>query len=211
LNQPVFTSITELSERTGVFIFSGIIRNYFLGYGEARDVDIVLTDEVDIAQIFKNYEIKKNSFGGFKISVDNTTIDIWYLKNTWAIQREPTLFELEDRIPYTAFFNFSAIVYSFNEKKFIYSKDFIRFLRDKRMDVVYVPNANYDLCIVNTIYYSEKYKLKISDKLKKMVKGLHKRSRKRYAAVQKKHFGEVLYSDREIDKMIKSLTLEKHH
>jgi len=164
-----------------------------------RDIDMVLRDQIDIKPFFENGRIRKNSFGGFKIITRNVKVDLWYLENTWAIKHQrPINFELHDYIPYTAFFNFSAIAYSFNERRFIYTKDFLRFLRDKKIDFVYKPNFNNTLCIVNSIYYSERFNLKISDRLKRYIIELHKSGFRDYESAQKKHFGNVLYSNQDI-------------
>ena len=201
----VINILHDLSLETRIFIFSGIIRNYFLGIKNNRDIDIILEGEIDVYSFFKGFEIKQNSFGGFKININNTVIDLWYLKDTWALKKNPVLdFGLEKQIPYTAFFNFSAIVYSFNDKEFYYTKDFLRFLRDKQIDVVHKPNANYHLCVVNTIYYSDKYQLKVSDNLKRYTIKLFDKLHKNYEQVQIKHFGNILYSNSEIEARIKT-------
>ncbi len=199
LEEDIVDIITRVSQSSDIFIFSGIIRNYFLGIYEFRDLDLVLEREIDIKKYFYDFEIHSNTFGGYKISKGQSVIDLWYMENTWAFKNQPILnFELQNHIPYTAFFNFSSIVYSYKQRKFIYSKQFLRFLRDKKIDVVYKPNANYTLCIINTIYYSEKYKLGISDKLKEYILTLHKRGGHDYIKTQIKHFGKILYNEEEI-------------
>jgi hypothetical protein len=196
--------LNTISSRTDVLIFSGIIRNYFLGLNEHRDIDIVLEKNVDIEKIFSDYKIKRNSFGGHKIFLPHVHIDIWSLAETWAIKKQPVhAFLSKGHIPYTAFFNFSAIVFSLHDKKFYYTKDFLRFLRDKQIDVVYQPNANYDLCVVNSIYYSEKYSLRLSPHLMGFLYYLHDKSKKAYEDVELKHFGHVLYSNEEISDRVK--------
>ncbi|HXS58678.1 MAG TPA: hypothetical protein VN726_21265 [Hanamia sp.] len=206
LNEQVRYLIISLSEQTEVYIFSGIIRNFFLNTSSNRDIDIVLEREVELETIFANCVIKKNSFGGYKIFVEDITLDIWFLQNTWALKTQPVLnFELEKYIPSTAFFNFSSIVFSLNKKEFYFTKHFLRFLRDKKLDVVYKPNANYSLCIVNTFYYSEKFNLRISDSLKHYIYDLYKKIGTNYQEIQIKHFGSILYSDEDISMKISSL------
>lgn len=204
----LFKNLVALSTHSTIYIFSGVIRNFFLRVKEFRDIDIVLTEEVDIENVFNGYDIKKNSFGGFKISKGEEVIDLWYVKNTWGLKfSKPLEFNegLEKFIPYTAFFNFSSIVFSFNEKKFYYTAQFLRFLQYKKIDMVFEPNANYALCVLNTIYYCEKYRLGISPKLKRHIRYLHKYlTAREYEAMQLKHFGRKLYSDDEIENKIYS-------
>ena len=79
---------------------------------------------------------------------------------------------------------------------------FLRFLRDKKMDVVYKPNANYPLCVINTLYYSEKYNLKINENLKDYILFLHSKNNFDYENAQMKHFGKIIYTYEEIVKKI---------
>jgi hypothetical protein len=203
--------LEELSRETDVYIFSGVIRNFFLKKTGFRDLDIVLKDEIDVHHFFRDYKIVQNSFGGFKIYGRDIVIDMWFLNNTWAFKHQPLLyFDINQYlIPGTAFFNFSAIIYSFREEKFYASQKFLQFLRDKTIDLVYEPNANYSLCVINTFYYQDKYGLKVSDRLKKHVIFLYKELKTDYRTVQQKHFGSVIYSEEDIinrlEEYVKSL------
>jgi hypothetical protein len=141
--EPIINFIKDVSELTKVFIFSGVIRNFFLRERNTRDIDIILEKEVDFISLIPDAEIKKNSFGGYKVSYCNTTIDLWYLEQTWAFKNdhfEVFDFGLEQKVPDTAFFNFSSIVYSFNDKKFYYTEHFLSFLKDQEIDYVYEKN-----------------------------------------------------------------------
>ncbi|WP_462251961.1 hypothetical protein [Ferruginibacter sp.] len=206
----VMKLISRISEKTRVFIFSGVIRNFFLGEKNNRDIDIILENEIDIFSLLGNAKVTKNSFGGFKIIFNKTTIDLWFLEQTWAFKNEPMLnFDLERRVPGTAFFNFSAIVYSFNDKLFYYTDSFLKFLRDEKIDVVYEKNPNYKLCVVNTLYYSDKYNLNIKDKLKKYVIDKYNKHDKDYSEVQIKHFGKVIYPNDLIEHRIETINSYK--
>lgn len=207
IDDDVFSFIELLSQTTNVFLFSGIIRNYFLKNKIVRDVDIVVESDDEIQQLLNRHVYRINSFGGYKVMINGMEIDIWRMDKTWAINNHQTIlnFDLDKYIPNTAFFNFSAIIYSINKKEFIYTKHFLRFLRDKKMDVVYIPNANNHLCVVNSLYYSDKYDLKLSKKLSEIIKKMHSRNDKDYTSVQEKHFGEVLYKNIEIDNRLQKL------
>ncbi|MGQ1890360.1 hypothetical protein ACT29H_07935 [Thermophagus sp. OGC60D27] len=206
LNNDVLNILKRLEKETSVLIFSGIIRNFFLGVNEIRDIDIVLSKRIDINPFFSNAIIEKNSFGGYKIKINNSVIDLWYLADTWAFKFQKNLgFELEKYIAATSFFNFSSICFSLNEEKFYYTEHFVRFLRDKQIDVVFKPNFNYSLCIVNTLYYSKKYSFHISKNLSKYLKIKHKSNSTSYIETQKKHFGRIIFSPDEIENFIKVL------
>jgi hypothetical protein len=197
--------IDSLNKLTEVTIFSGIIRNFFLSKTEIRDLDIVLADHIEIEYLLsKASSVTRNSFGGYKIKFSEIDIDMWYLKDTWAFNHQKTfdLNNLINLIPATAFFNFSAIIFSLSSKKFIYTIDFVRFLRKKEIDVVYKPNANKKLCVVNTYYYSLKYDLMISEKLIKLLRYLHFSTDGMYLETQKKHFGKRIFYNQEINSFV---------
>ena len=192
----VIDLLNKLSLETNVYIFSGVIRNFFLKVNENRDLDLVLENEIDLQELLSDFKISMNSFGGYKIEFKNLNIDLWFLHNTWSVKNHQlTLnFQLDKYIPQTAFFNFSAIMFSYNRKEFIYTIHFLRFLRDKKLEMVYAPNPNNALCIVNTFYYSDKFKMKIGHKLKGHIKRISTTNLEQTIDVQKKHFGKVIYT-----------------
>lgn len=159
--------LDTLMQRTDVYIFSGVIRNFLLGFTENRDMDIVVADleavSFDYPEL-RDCRVSRNSFGGYKAVIDGIYIDIWSLETTWGIQIKGMR-----RNPYslikTAFFNFSAIVFDLKKKRFIYDEGFCSFLRTRTMDVVLPENPNIALCILNTIYYAKKYKFPLSYRL----------------------------------------------
>lgn len=206
-DKSVIDFVKELSNITNVFIFSGVIRNYFLKKLDNRDLDLVLENIIEIEKLISHYKFLKNSFGGYKIQFENTSIDLWFLDNTWSLNHDQLTinYQLERYIPQTAFFNFSAVMFSYNKNQFIYTKHFLRFLRDKTLDIVYAPNPNNALCIVNTFYYSEKFKMKIGEKLKSHIKRISSTSIEQTIEVQRKHFGRVIYSIDELKTQIDNL------
>lgn len=210
LNKNVFELLDNLSQTSQVYIFSGIIRNYFLKIDDYRDVDLFIDGDVDIELLVKNFDYRINSFGGYKITIDNINVDLWFLKDTWALKNSQSVLDIElaKYIPNTAFFNFSSIMFSFNENKFYYTKHFASFLQNRKINLVFKPNANYALCVVNSFYYSDKFKLELTDKLKKHLKLLHKTNADRYEEIQVKHFGKVTYTNETIDKRINELEIK---
>jgi hypothetical protein len=204
LDEQAWSFVNELSKHGKVYIFSGVIRNFFLGRTEVRDIDIMFDGSYDLEKIIGDYTFRKNSYGGYKVNVNNLPIDLWYLNETWALKNSQRIFnfEIERHIPNTSFFNFASILYNFNETTFIYSKHFLRFLRDKEIDYVFKPNANYALCVVNAFYYKEKLHLRFSERLKKYLVELDHKYASKYEDAQLKHFGKVLYSQHELAEKI---------
>lgn len=197
----------EINQIDKVYIFSGIIRNYFLGINDIRDIDIMVDTSKDLSLIINKYEHKRNSFGGYKLSVGGMNVDLWYLRQTWGLNNPQIVMQidLDKYIPNTAFFNFSSILFSFEDNCFIYSKHFLRFLRDKKIDYVFKHNANYALCVVNSFYYQSKLNLPLSDHLKSFLIKLNKSLAHDYENVQLKHFGRIIYSNQEIQTEFKKM------
>jgi hypothetical protein len=193
-----FTFLEKLSSSCNVLIFSGVIRNYFINYfGKVRDFDLVINCEEELLEnLLENYSYRKNSFGGYKVEIDTITIDIWHIHKTWAFTSKklsPDLFPQYTLLK-TTFFNFSAIVFDFNIKQFLYGKEFLDFLKTGKVDLVLEENPMPQLCIVNTIYYKEKYRLDISRHLEDFcISNFHKYDENEYKNVQIKHFGEVKF------------------
>ncbi|WP_275351602.1 hypothetical protein, partial [Proteus mirabilis] len=171
-----------LEEKNDVFLFSGIIRDYFLYKDKSsnfnvRDIDIVVSDIDKFHSIFKNkIQYKKNSFGGLKLYFNDINIDVWQANLTWGLKNIPqknrNTTNIIDILPQTVFFNCSSILFDFQNKKFIENDDssFQLFLDSKTLDIVLEENPLPELCILNTIYYTKKHNLNISSKLADYVK-----------------------------------------
>lgn len=90
LDSDSWNLLTLISKQTNVYVFSGVIRNFLLGYLENRDLDIVI-DNIDDISIPRKYlnkiDYKRNSFGGYKLKVGKIVVDTWDLNNTWGIQK----------------------------------------------------------------------------------------------------------------------------
>lgn len=128
-----------------MLIFSGIIRNFFIRYkGEICDLDLVLScvDNFNIDSFFFDYIFRKNSFGGYKVKINNLLIDIWELVLIWVLNNVKV--ELEFFNDYNllniVFFNFFVVVFNYNIKKFIVSDSFMKFLEIKEIDLVFEEN-----------------------------------------------------------------------
>ena len=187
-----------LASKEKVYVLSGIIRDFLTGdFAGARDFDCVLVDgnikNIEVIKFLKKTEHRVNSFGGIKIKHHQEIIDIWRLADTWGIKKqklENSPLSLLD----TVFFNFSAIVYDFNNRKFIFDDRFCLFLKTKTMDVVYTENPNIPLCLVNILYYHLKYGYHVSLGLARWIQQNYSKELK-FEKVQKKHFGQILYGD----------------
>lgn len=200
LDVQVLELLEYLKSRTDVYIFSGIIRDYFLNIESIRDLDIVLGKKIDFElinkYIFPNITVKMNSFGGYKILINGFRVDIWTIDNTWGIINERKNASKQSLIN-SAFFNFSAILYDFKSEEFYCNEIFPRFLNEQEIDVVYEKNPNIPLCIVNALYYKNKLSMPLSSKLKIWIKTNFSPNLD-LKGVQIRHFGEIIFVDKDI-------------
>lgn len=201
--------LNALASHEQVYVLSGIIRDFLTGdYEGIRDFDCVLVHgnvkDVDIIQFLRKSEHKVNSFGGVKIKRPGEVIDIWRMADTWGIKKQniaPSTTALLDSV----FFNFSAILYDFNNKKFIFNERFCQFLCTRTMDVVYPENPNIPLCLVNVLYYHLRYGYNVSLKLAKWIKQ-HYSKGDDLEDVQIKHFGCLLFANDYIEDFFHQIT-----
>lgn len=209
LEDESWTLLNVLASHEQVYVLSGIIRDFLTGeYEGVRDFDCVLVHgnikDVDIIQFLRKSERKVNSFGGLKIKRPGEVIDIWRLADTWGIKNQkivPSTTALLDSV----FFNFSAILYDFNNKKFIFNERFCQFLRTRTMDIIYPENPNIPLCLVNVLYYHLRYGYNVSLKLAKWIKQ-HYSKGDDLEEVQIKHFGHKLFTNDYIEDFFHQIT-----
>lgn len=201
LNSTSIEILKELLQLSDVYIFSGVIRDYFLKrQQETRDLDIVIEREIDWRSIYKRYrkkmKVKINSYGGFKTDINGLTIDIWSMERTWGLKQKGVCLTPQNLIR-TALFNFSAIAYSVRRERFYIHKGFIEFIKTKRIGILYKDNPNIPLCIVNTMHYSQILGLPLSRELKQWIASRYNMF-DNYETPQILHWGVVKYSHEEI-------------
>ncbi|MBQ0268167.1 MULTISPECIES: hypothetical protein [Providencia] len=208
-----------LEEKNDVFLFSGIIRDYFLYKDKlsnfnVRDIDIVVSDIDKFHSTFKNIvKYNKNSFGGLKLYFNDINIDVWQANSTWGLNRvlpkDKNQSNIINILPKTVFFNCSSILFDFQNKKFIENDDnsFQFFLNNRVLDIVLEDNPLPELCVLNTIYYTKKYDLKISSKLECYVKDkFSKIEMDRFIKIQIKHFNKLIFEKNELENEVKKLS-----
>lgn len=194
-----YSFLEKVAAFSNVLIFSGVIRNYFINFfGKVRDFDLVIDcDESIFENFLSDYNYSKNSFGGYKIAIGDLKVDVWHIQKTWAFAEnklDQELF-LTYSLPRTTFFNFSAIIFDFNNSVFVFNQYFKDFLATGKLDLVLKDNPLPQLCIVNTIYYKHKYKLGVAQNLKSYcLAHFDQYTELEFDQIQLKHFGEVKYA-----------------
>lgn len=202
-DEEAFCRLIEIiSSKTNIYVFSGIIRNYFLDIPSCRDLDFVIEDNTKV-DIFKEatdlgLKVGVNSYNGMKILLKTFSVDIWTLKDTYTIKKRKLKPNPQTLIK-TSFFNFQSIVFDYNKEEFIYGKEFENFYNNRIMTVVNEDNPNIPLCIANTIHYADKYSFGIDYNLCKWIVD-HYSDKYHYRGVQLHHFEEIKYNDETIKK-----------
>lgn len=195
--------LNRWAQNAEVLIFSGVIRDFFLERENSfRDLDVVLS-EIDESTFVEGVLIKRNQFGGVKMLIGDKKVDVWRLKDTWGL-KQMGMFPFPISLLDTSFYNFSAIVYNYNEECFYFDKDFVEFLAYRKLDIVFEENPLPELCIVNSLWYSQSLELELSTRLKKWMVS-HYMENYDYEPVQRKHFGYQKYTNREIRNEINKL------
>ena len=185
-----------VSSQVPVYIFSGVIRNFLLGYLSNRDFDFVALDSRKIIiplSLLRSVSIRKNKFDGYKLETGGLTIDCWDVSKTWGILQEGMRSNAYSLMN-TAFFNFSSIVYDYNNKRFLISEDFCKFYSTHIMEVVYAKNPRIETCIVNTLYYADYFGFSIGKSLRKWVVRNYKEGLD-FGNAQMSRFQSVVYSN----------------
>lgn len=110
------SELIEMFSRKGCrsVIFSGATLNSVLGF-PSRDLDIVVDNVKSIYEI-ENVawecctSIKINSFGGIKLTINDSVVDIWPLCETYTFKKYDIIPTFE-RLIDTSILNLQAIVY----------------------------------------------------------------------------------------------------
>ena len=200
-----------VAERGDVYVFSGIIRNFLLGYLENRDIDFVISmrETLNIPiRFLRGSTITKNKFGGVKIQKNGFNIDVWNIGSTWSVDTRKGISSPYSLLK-TAFFNFSSIVYDYHKRKFIYDDTFCRFKEYNIVDVVNVANPFPSACVVSTLHYAATYEFEIGDKLRRWIVKHYDQSAD-FVNIQKKRYGTVLYDHSTIDEFVNACKATKN-
>ena len=204
----IMEKLDFMSKSSDVYIFSGVIRDFFFEKkgSHPRDLDVVVGNgklESIPTDYLRQVEYSVNQFGGVKLKEKDKTVDVWQLKDTWGIKMKKAEVTPQELVN-TAFFNVSAIAFDYGREEFIVSDAFKCFYDTRILDVVYEDNPFPDLCIVNSLYYSQKLHCKLSERLSSWLLN-HYQKEYDYSRVQMKHFGAIKYSNSEIEEFVSKL------
>lgn len=193
--------LNKLSKEVDIFIFSGIIKDFILGYHiAARDIDITFRGRLKrrwetIAN--HRFRIITNRFGGYKLLSDECiTLDVWDIEKTYGIKHKSDTTNPNELLN-TVFFNFTSVVYDFSEEKFIYDEKFLDFLENRTIEIVNSENPDPELCFVNIYHNVKKYGIELGTSVKEWAVEYFQEDLY-FDQVQERHFHTQLYSQIEL-------------
>ena len=168
-NEFVIAAVGTVNKRAGSVnesMETGDIEN-------VRDIDLVISTKKvgQFHEICAKYHTKKNSFGGYKINCDDFTIDLWRIESTWAYKKNIIKCSEEDylkNLPYTVFYNMDSLVYDI--KNNIWYDDLYKETKESNvLDIVLEENPHVDLNILRGMIFQNRYHMKYSERLKKLI------------------------------------------
>lgn len=138
LNPKVKDFVNEsLREKLHCFLIGGAVRAAIENRCP-RDMDILLEDgnEGILIEYLRacrlNY--KKNAFNGFKVSIDNFSIDIWFMRDHYLFKNK--VYKVNTRnIKRSTLINYDSLVYDMSRKK-LDSKNYDRCISEELIDFV---------------------------------------------------------------------------
>ncbi len=126
-----------------IAVIGGLVRDFaYKGRSGFRsDLDLVIdAPKEDVSELAVLLDAKPNRFGGFGCKQGPWKIDFWALETTWA-RRYVDVERLEDIVSCT-FFDWDAIAYDLRKKKVICSEGYLRKIREKELDINFLPNPS---------------------------------------------------------------------
>ncbi|MFQ2470128.1 hypothetical protein ACK312_17760 [Aeromonas caviae] len=140
--------LISISKKHKVYIFGGMIRDIAtLGLSAFKsDIDLVVDasrDEIYSFLISHNPEsLTKNKFGGFRVHLGLWDIDIWSIRDTWAIKNDMITYTGIESILNTTLMSWDSILYDVQDKKVICGEKYFSDLIRGRLELVLSKNPN---------------------------------------------------------------------
>lgn len=187
--------LNNLSSEGDLLLFGGTVRDFLLNDDNAipRDIDIVVdTTNEDLSCYFEKCNFTRNRFGGYKVTADGMTLDIWNLHSTWAFKNCLVTEQNQESLPSTVFLNFDSIVYNMNKGSY-FENGFLQGVERRMLDIVLEDNPFPDLNVIRALVLKRKYNLLLSRRLRDYIQACikrHDRYTERLLDIQKSHYGK---------------------
>lgn len=158
-----------------VAIVGGFIRDLYFIKDEfsPRDLDLVVDDiyVLELESQVNQLCIGKTSLGGYRLVVNNCSVDIWRVQDTVSFAIENHLFPSFANLPRLTFLNIESIVVELQEDKLvkIYDNGFSKAINSSILDINYELNSDPKRNIMKSLMHSKSLKMRIGKSLAKYI------------------------------------------
>jgi|ERR1700723_6518 len=190
------------------YLVGGAIRDLALSGGTRtpRDVDFVFCEATqnELAAEFDDLSsVRKTSFGGLRYQHNDVLIDIWPLKDTFALRERQTV-RIQD-VPQHAFLDVEAVAVDLSPRsshsRHIVENGFTQAVLSRTLDVNYIDNPFPEVCIVKAFRTAISLKLAMRRRLVEYVSN-RKWDLSALMEAQKLHYGDVMLGKSELEEIL---------
>ncbi|SRR6266403_619007 len=211
---PLRASLRRITDNEwNAVIFGGVLRDLvLLGNSEVpRDVDVVVdVTKTDLETVFVDLIHETNRFGGLRLRPKGWMIDIWALRDTWALREHligPITF---DGLVQSTFLNVEAVAAELptlpGRPRAVYSAGFFEAADKKVLDINFQPNPHPVLCVIRAITTAVRLNWLISRRLGAYIlQHASSTSTGKLMTVQESHYGKIRIREKRMEEYLKSI------
>ena len=156
---PLVSALRGLGHTIPIYLFGGAVRDLAIFGRSANPIDIDLVvggvSVRELEAVLGAFVTRRTSFGGLKLTISGTSVDIWPLQETWAFRvngfANPTFAEL----PATTFLNVEAVAAEMKSDCLrvgrIYSKGFFESIGKREIDLNFISNPFPEKAVVRSL------------------------------------------------------------
>lgn len=153
-----FAQVARIVHSLGpMAVFGGMLRDlaYTTASKFSSDVDLVVSteDASELARRLDALGAQRNRYGGSHLAGGTWSIDVWALKDTWAVREGYVAARGFADLIRTTFFNWDAIVLDLNSAEFHYTTSYFDELAAGYLELNLEPNANPAGNVVRALRY----------------------------------------------------------
>ena len=142
----IHDALAELRKFGSIIVIGGILRDLVLSNNLEFRSDLDLVIEPDNPDMLRRYllarEAESNRFGGYSVRGRKWTIDIWFLKDTWANRNGLVRVKEFTDLLETTFFNCDAIIYDPSRGTISTRSGYFEDMAQRRLELNLEPNPN---------------------------------------------------------------------
>ncbi len=200
---------TEIFRSRGwtAFAFGGTPRGVYdngMRY-KPRDLDLVFDDnDFNFFQsAFSKYILRRNSFGGLKVQINDLIIDAWPLSATWAFRHGYIANPSFENLPSTTFLNVDGIIIELipkkSKKRRCFENGFFSGWKEKTLDINLTENPYPSICVIRTLHIARNFGFRISRTLAIYLYDMMSRiASSILIKAQLKHYGKIEFEIKDL-------------